>query len=189
MRDSREIRYYASIPKAALLAGLFVAFSAFGWHARTPGNVIDWVMIGFFGLVTLGALTALVFAVMRRKPVLAINDIGITYLPPGKAPNVTVLWDDATRISIDTAYGARGLKSYYLAVQARHPDRYASVHQRVMIGWLSAGHDVAIAVPLDLLFLWALRARREQMLQRIQQTFAPEIILYGVEVEEPEPPV
>ena len=76
------------------------------------------------------------------------------------------------------------MKSYYLAVEARHPDRYTAPLLRLNVAMYSAVKGVVLVAPLDDIFLWASRARGEQLLEEIKTTFAPEIIQHKVEVRE-----
>ena len=187
MTPSREIRYFLSLPNMAIFLGVFAVIAAVGWQMLVSGkNAIEsWVMIGIGGVLSLTALIVLFYAVALRKPILKINDTGITYSPPARPwRSFTVSWDDVAHIGIDTQEGARGVKSYYLAVEARHPDRYTAPLLRINVAMYSAVKGVVLVAPLDEIFLWASRARGERLLEEIKTTFAPEIIQHAVTVRE-----
>lgn len=187
MTPSREIRYYLSIPKVALFLGVCVVIAAVGWQMLMSGkNAIEsWVMIVIGGVLSLTALIVLLYAVALRKPILKINDTGVTYSSPGRPwRSFTVPWDDVAQIGIDMQQGARGTKSWYLAVEARHPGRYDAPLLRINVAMYSAVKGVVLVAPLDDIFLWASRARGERLLEEIKTTFAPEIIHHAVMMRE-----
>lgn len=190
MLSQRELRYYVNIPKLLLLLFICVLFVVGGQQMlRGGGNVIAaWLAIGFFGLGVLTFLAALSFAVLLRRPLLAVNATGITaaqLLVPWK--KVFVPWSAIARIGIRTRRGAHSTSFSTFQAHVRDPNRYSSPRvQRFIDSYDPTLQGIVISVPLGFLFLWASRKRRATFLQHIYQTFAPEIIQYGVVVDEAE---
>jgi hypothetical protein len=188
----RELRYYASIPKMLLLLLVSGIFVFIGWqmlrtHRASMNLIIAWLAIGFFGLGVVAFLAMLAFAILRI-PLLAIDTKGITArqpLMPWK--RVFVPWPDIARIGIRTQRGFHGSSFSMFQAQARGPSRYSSRRaQRFVAGLDPTLLGVVISVPFGFLFVWASRNRRVSLLNRVYQTFAPEIIQYGAIVDEAE---
>lgn len=188
MSDSREIRYYASIPKVLLLligSGVFVVL---GYGIRNSGAnaVIAWLAIVFFGFCALVALTMLVLAVVLRQPLLAIDSTGITArqaLTPWKASHVP--WPEITRISVYTIRGSRSSSSSQLLVHVRDRERYnpSPRARRFVDAVAPAFQNVALSAQFTFLLAWASRKRCLAVLERIETTFMPEIIQYDITVD------
>ncbi len=187
MRDSREIRYYTSIPKILLLLIGSSVFVVLGYGMRNSGAnaVIAWLAIVFFGFCALVALAVLVLAVVARQPLLAIDATGITARQPLTPWKVAfVPWPEITRISIHTIRNGRSSSSSMLLVYARDRERYnpSASARRFVDTQAPTFQGVALSAQFTFLLAWASRPRCLAVLERIQQTFAPEIIQYGVEV-------
>lgn len=189
MRDGRVIRYYASIPKLLLLLIGCGGFVVGGWSMLHGGNVVmAWLTIVFFGLCALAALAMLAFAVLLRRPLLAIDPTGVTARQP-LVPWVKVFvpWPDIAYIGVRTRRGGRGSAFSTLVAYARDPDRYSSPRaQRFVASYDPTLQGIVISAPLSFLFVWVSRKRQESLLRRIQQTFAPEIIQHGIVVDDSE---
>lgn len=187
MRDSREIRYYANIPKVLLLLIGSGAFIVLGWSMLGSGGnmVIAWLAMIFFGLCALVALAMLVFAVVLRQPLLLLDADGVTArqaLTPWK--KAFVPWPDIARIGVRTVSGARGSSSSTLLVYVRDRNRYTSSRaQRFTAAIDPTLQGVALSAQFTFLLTWASRKRCLTVLERIKTTFAPEIIQYDIAVD------
>lgn len=195
MVPSRELHFYASIPKIVLLLLISVGFIAIGWWAWMTQHSLRVMLVGmlgvaFGGVCSLTFLILILFLILFRKPILRFTDTGITFSQPLMPWRSTVMsWQDVVRIAIH-AQGALHTTSYLLIVQTRYPDRYiSSKAQRFTSGWFPALAGVVISAQLNMLFLRASRERRTRMLERIHTTFAPEIYQYQVQVDEQERPL
>lgn len=189
MSPMRTLRYYASIPKIILLFAIFAGMAAVCWMGRETGalQLFAWLLGGLFALFALAVLLWLFITILLRTPILEINDRGATYYSPARPwRHTTVPWDEIARLDIEARRDSHRIKSYYLAVWARDPERDPSALQQFNVIWYSAPEGVVMVVPLDWLFLWAWRRRRARMLERIKTTFAPEIIKYDITVGEKE---
>ncbi|HEX8732366.1 MAG TPA: STM3941 family protein [Ktedonobacterales bacterium] len=190
MRDMREIRYYASIPKLLLLLIGSAAFVAIGWSMQRVGDnlVFAWMAIVLFGLCALVVLAMLIFAVVLRQPLLVINSAGITarqaLLPWWRTAFVP--WPDIARIRVRTVSGASATSISQLLIYARNRDRYnpSARGRRFVDAHAPIFQGVALSAPFALLLTWASRKRCLAVVERIKQTFAPEIIQYNITVDD-----
>lgn len=198
MLPQRELRYYTSVPKVlALLIGS-AGFTFAGWQMLTSGAnaVASWFVLGFSGLCMLIGLQWLGTIIVLRKPVLRINEAGFTEFP-ALAPwrSFSVPWVDVAGIGLRVRRSRSGFftrSSHYFVVQARHPDQLPGRTKKVArwtIAMFPSLESTAIAESLNMMFLFATRKRRMQMLERIKTTFMPEIIRYGIWIDEVERPL
>jgi len=198
MDSQRELRFYASIPKILFLFIIGAAFTYAAWQALVSGAnaVMSWFALGFFGLCTLVALALLGTVIVLRRPLLRINDVGITSFP-ALAPwrRVAVSWADVAGMGIRAqrvrhAFYTRS--TYYLVVQARHPDQLAGRTTRIA-KWMYSMYptlaNAAMAESLNMMFLVITRRRRAQTLERIKTTFAPELIQHNIWIDQEERPL
>ncbi len=195
MIPQREIRYYASIPKIFMFLLGSSLFAAGGWWTVTTQHAMK-ATIGGGVLVGIGCCGCAVFlawlveAIVVRKPLLRINEIGFTSsLPLFARRGRFVPWADVKGICI----GKQVLKSgtlarntvWYLIVDVRDVNKYPS--QRPKLASLSTNMypslaHTALMVQLNRLYLFASRRRRADMLERIKATFASEIIRYHIDL-------
>ncbi len=195
MIPQREIRYYTSIPKLLLTLIGALGFVAVGWLTAMAGAspILTWMVIGFFGFVALGMLVQIALVVVFRKPTLVVSDSGITASPYALQPKrVTMIpWQEIAGIGICVQKLPRTTQ-YYFVVQARRPE-YAlaasSGMQRVSAKVYPSLAQAAINLPLTLLFLFATRNRRAQLLERIKTTFGSELVQYNIWVDDVERPL
>lgn len=190
MRDMREIRYYASIPKILLLLIASAAFVVGGWAMRGSSDnvVIAWLAMIFFGFCGLVALAILFSAAILRLPLLVIDSTGITarqaLLPWWKTKFVP--WPDITRIGVRTTRGARGSSFSQLLVYARDRERYnpSARGRRFVDTFAPSLSGVALTAPFAMLLVWASRKRCLAVVERIKQNFVSEIIRYNIAVDD-----
>jgi hypothetical protein len=195
MDTRREIRYYASIPKITLLLLCFGSVTlASGWALESGYNSAGfWVLLVAFGLITLVPLTWLVLVAVFRQPILRVNGDGMIYSAPIKPWSHTVVrWEDVERIGIAKQGLSSGrmyhLTYYYLIVEVGDPERFVSTGlMSLNAAMYPALAKAAIVVAFSqLYFIASTHKQRERLLERIETTFAPEIIQYNVHVDRKE---
>lgn len=192
-----EIRYYASIPKVlALLLGS-VMFTALGWWAWTNQHTMKAAIggvlgLGFGGVCSVTFLYWLACMAIYRKPLLAFTDAGVQSSIAVQPWRVTfVPWAEVESMGIFAQKMPRN-KSYYFAVNVRDISAYRTSTSR--LGRMAANMypslaHAAIAIPVNSLYLFATRQRRADMLERINASFASEIIRYQVDLAMEEQPL
>lgn len=190
MTPQHVLHYYVNIPKLLLAlfgSGIAVVTGQLMLRAGAPA-VVAWLVVVCGGLCALIFLALLVFAVILRTPVLAIDPEGITARHPLTPWTVVfVPWSDVRRMGIRTRYGAAASSASDFQAQARDPNGYTiSGLQRFSERVVPTRPGTVISAPLNLLFFQTGRKQRAAFLKHIEQTFAPEIIQYGVVVDEAE---
>lgn len=196
MHLNREIRYYASISKLVWYLLGSLAFVLIGWlilnNSSDIGDIImSWLCIVFFGLGVVVFLMQIVNIIIKRQPILRINSAGITSADPlGVRKARFVPWGDVARISVRVQSLPRGNKQYYFLVEARQSESDGDPNKPSLTARMypSLAH-AAITVILNQLSFMATRKRRTQLLERIETTFAPEIIQYNVVIDKVERPL
>lgn len=197
MIPQREIRYYASIPKAFLLFLGSLLFLAIGWWAWTMQHSMRDTLVGVLGL-GFGGLCSAVFLywlacmVIFRKPLLAFNDVGVQSslaLQPWRT--IVVPWSEVESMGIFVQKMSRNT-SYHFAVIVHNIDAYrtsTSRLARMAANMYPSLAHAAISVQLNSMYLFAARQKRADMLERIKATFASEIIQYHIDLAMDERPL
>lgn len=200
MTSQRELCYYASIPKLLLLLIVTGGLAPIGWSARTTSfnAIIAWILI--LAGCSFGAPVgvAIFVTIVLRRPTLRVNEEGFISTSPFTPWRRTFLpWADVTRVGIRTERHSTGIglryAFYYFTVYERDDldtldgdasegemERFSGDEDSLLFAY------APINVQLNMLFLRASRRQRARMLERVQQTFMPEIIQYRVVVDEAE---
>ena len=79
--------------------------------------------------------------------------------------------------------------SYFMVDASNLPNTWATPEERFSAKVYPSLANGGITIPLNWLFFWTTPKRRAQMLERIKTTFAPEIVQYGIRVDEVERPL
>jgi hypothetical protein len=192
-----SLRFYANPLKLGLYLAGAVGFVIVGYlllqdpkiHADMRKTLGTYAAVGFFGLCAVVFLFMILMTlgnIMLRRPVLEVDAQGWHYMPRTYFGAIQVVdWQDIAAIGAYRQRGARGTSMYYLIVSAREPEKLPRQRLKSLVGRAyPAIREMAILVPLNVLFLRVTPRKCESLLARIRMQFAHELQFYGIRVDD-----